>query len=53
LERAALLWAVYRNFTPAQRRSEHKRHYRHPGLSPLAVAGFPHPHISYLDALEV
>lgn len=53
LQRAALLWAVYRNFTPAQERSERKRHYRHPGLSPLAVAGFPHPNISYLDALEV
>lgn len=53
LERAALLWAVYRNFTPAQERSERKRHYRHPGFSPLAVAGFPHPNLSYLDALEV
>ena len=53
LERAALLWAVYRNFTPAQERYERKRNYRHPGLSPLAVAGFPHKHISYLDALEV
>ena len=53
LERAALLWAVYHNFTPAQERYERKRHYRHPGLSPLAVAGFPHPNISYLDALEV
>lgn len=53
LERAALLWAVYRNFTPAQERYERKRRYRHPGLSPLAVAGFPHPKISYLDALEV
>jgi hypothetical protein len=53
LERAALLWAVYRNFTPAQERSERKRHYRHPGLSPLAVAGFPEQHISYLDALGV
>lgn len=53
LERAVLLWAVYRNFTPAQVRHEHKRNYRHPGLSPLAVAGFPHKHISYLDALEV
>ena len=53
LERAALLWAVYRNFTPAQERHERKRNYRHPGLSPLAVAGFPHKHISYLDALEV
>jgi transposase-like protein len=53
LERAALLWAVYRNFTPAQARSERQRHYRHPGLSPLAVAGFPDQNISYLDALEV
>ena len=53
LERAALLWAVYRNFTPAQQRYEYKRHYRHPGLSPLAVAGFPHQNISYLDALAV
>jgi hypothetical protein len=53
LERAALLWAVYHNFTPAQVRSEHKRTYRHPGLSPLAVAGFPHQNLSYLDALEV
>jgi len=53
LERAVLLWAVYHNFTPAQERYERKRHYRHPGLSPLAVAGFPHENISYLDALEV
>ena len=53
LERATLTWAVYHNFTPAQERYERKRHYRHPGLSPLAVAGFPHENISYLDALEV
>jgi hypothetical protein len=53
LVRAVSLWAVYHNFTPAQERYEHKRHYRHPGLSPLAVAGFPHQNISYLDALEV
>jgi hypothetical protein len=53
LERAALLWAVYHNFTPAQARFERKRHYRHPGLSPLAVAGFPEENISYLDALGV
>ena len=53
LERAACLWAIYRNFTPAQRRSERKRHYRHPGLSPLAVAGAPPGEISYLDALAV
>ena len=53
LERAALVWAIYRNFTPSQRRSEHKRHYRHPGMSPLAVAGAPPGEISYLDALAV
>lgn len=53
LERATLLWAVYHNFTPAQERFERKRRYRHPGLSPLAVAGFPHQKISYLDALQV
>jgi hypothetical protein len=53
LERAALVWAIYRNFEPAQRRSERKRVYRHPGLSPLAVAGVPPGKISYLDALAV
>jgi hypothetical protein len=52
-ERAALLWAIYRNFTPAQWRSEHKRRYRYPGLSPLAVAGASPGDISYLDALGV
>jgi len=53
LERAALVWAICRNFTPAQRRSEHKRHYRYPGQSPLEVAGAPPGSISYLDALGV
>lgn len=53
LERAALLWAIYRNFTPAQERSERKRRYRHPGISPLAVAGAPPGEVSYLDALAV
>ena len=53
LERAACLWAIYRNFEPAQRRSERKRHYRHPGMSPLALAGAPPGEISYLDALAV
>jgi len=53
LERAALVWAIYRNFTPAQRRSERKRRYRHPGQSPLQVAGVPPGNISYLDALGV
>lgn len=54
LEQAVLAWAIYHNFTPHQFRSERKRHYRHPGLCPLAVAGLPPPpHISYLDALGV
>lgn len=53
LERAALVWAIYHNFTPAQRRSERKRHYRHPGQSPLEVAGASPGRISYLDALGV
>jgi hypothetical protein len=53
LVRAALVWAIYRNFTPAQRRCEHKRHYRHPGRSPLDVAGSSPGSISYLDALHV
>jgi hypothetical protein len=52
-ERAALVWAIYRNFTPAQWRSERKRHYRYPGQSPLQVAGAPPGNISYLDALGV
>lgn len=52
-ERAALMWAIYHNFTPVQRRSEHKRHYRHPGQSALEVAGHPPKEISYLDALGV
>jgi transposase-like protein len=53
LERAALLFAIYHNFEPAQERSERKRTYRHPGLCPLAVAGVPLRGISYLDALSV
>ncbi len=53
LERAALVWAIYRNFEPAQRRSERKRKYRHPGMSPLAAAGAPPGEFSYLDALGV
>lgn len=53
LERAALAWAIYRNFTPAQWRSERKRHYRRPGRSPLDVAGASPGKISYLDALSV
>jgi transposase-like protein len=53
LERAALLWAVYRNFEPAQERSERKRTYRRPGRCPLAMAGVPPGEVSYLDALGV
>jgi transposase-like protein len=53
LERAGLLWAVYHDFTPAQRRRERKRHYKHPGQSPLEVAGGQPGEISYLDALSV
>jgi len=53
LERAGLLWAVYRNFTPAQWRSERKRQYKHPGQSPLEVAGIELGGISYLDALGI
>ena len=53
LERAAVLWAVYHNFEPAQWRSERKRHYRHPGQSALQVSGVPPGQVSYLDALGV
>jgi hypothetical protein len=53
LERAALVWEIYHNFTPAQWRSERKRHYRRPGKSPLEMAGVPPGEISYLDALSV
>ena len=52
-EQAGLVWMVYRNFTPAQWRSERKRKYKNPGLSPLQVAGASPGQISYLDALEV
>jgi hypothetical protein len=53
LERAALVWAIYHNFEPAQWRSERKRHYRYPGQSALEVAGAPPGPVSYLDALGV
>lgn len=53
LERAALVWAIYRNFTPAQWRSERKRHYRRPGRSLLDMAGASPGKTSYLDALSV
>ncbi len=53
LERAALVWAIYHNFEPAQWRSERKRHYRHPGQSALEVAGAPPGQVSYLDAMGV
>jgi hypothetical protein len=53
LERAALVWQVYYNFTPAQWRSERKRHYRRPGKTTLEMAGVPPGKVSYLDALSV
>jgi len=53
LERAALVWAIYHDFEPAQWRSERKRHYRYPGQSPRQVAGAPPGQISYLAALGV
>ena len=53
LARAALVWAIYHDFEPAQERSERKRHYRRSGLSPLARAGVPPGAVSYLDALAV
>lgn len=53
LERALLIWAIYHNYEPAQRRSEQKRKYRHPGQSPLEVAGASPGRLSYLDALGI
>ncbi len=53
LERASLVWAVYHNFTPAQWRSERRRHYRHPGQSALSVAGASPGQANYLDALGI
>jgi hypothetical protein len=53
LERAALLWAIYHNFEPAQDRSERQRTYRHPGQAPLTVAGLSPANVTYLDALAV
>jgi hypothetical protein len=53
LERAALLWAIYQNFEPAQDRRERQRTYRHPGQAPLTTAGLSPGDISYLDALAV
>jgi len=53
LEQGLLIWAIYHNFEPAQRRREQKRKYRHPGQSPLEVAGAPPGSLSYLDALGI
>jgi len=53
LERAALRWAIYHNFTPAQERSERKRKYPSAGRSPLARAGCSPGTVSYLDALAI
>jgi transposase-like protein len=52
-ERAALVWAIYHNFEPAQGRRERKRRYRRSGRSPLAMAGVPPGEVSYLDALAI
>jgi transposase-like protein len=52
-EQAAVVWAIYHNFTPAQWRQERKRHYRHPGQSPFQVAGLDTQGVSYLDALLI
>jgi hypothetical protein len=53
LERAALVWQVYHNFTPAQWRSERRRCYRRSGKSCLEMAGASPGRVSYLDALAV
>lgn len=53
LERAALVWAIYANFTPAQGRKEKKRKYKRPGKTSLELAGVPPGNLSYLDALMV
>lgn len=53
LERAALVWQVYSNFTPAQPRKEKKRKYKRPGKTSLELAGLPPGSLSYLDALKV
>jgi transposase-like protein len=53
LRRAALVWTIYHNFTPAQLRKEKKRKYRRAGQSPLEVAGLTLEGRSYLDALQV
>jgi transposase-like protein len=53
LERAALVWAVHSNFTPAQGRNERKRKYKRPGKTSLELAGVPPGTLSYLDALGV
>jgi transposase-like protein len=52
-ECATARWMVYHNFTPAQRRLERRRHYKHPGQSPLEVAGITIEGVSYLDALQI
>lgn len=53
LERAALVWAIYANFTPAQRRKEKKRKYKRPGKTSLELAGIPPGSLTYLDALMI
>jgi|GEM_PF-5189994 len=49
LERAARLWAIYRNFEPVRKRSERKQHYRHPGIAPWPLrCGCLARRVSYL-----
>jgi len=47
------LWTIYRNFEPRQERSEHHRHYRWLGTSPLEAAGVDTEGLCYLDALGI
>jgi hypothetical protein len=50
---AALVWAIYHNFEPAQERSERKRRYRRAGQRQGALAGVSPSEVSYLDALAI
>jgi len=48
-----LLWLMYINLEPYQLRREQKRHYRHPGLCPLQVAGTDTQAVTWLDAVGI
>jgi len=47
------LWHIYINLEPYQLRREQKRHYRHPGLCPLQVAGTDTYAVTWLDAVGI